>query len=347
MSADVALQAGIGKRRTKRDLRMNSGSPRRLGRGGILLLIFVLLTWGLPRLGSSAGKLGAQMKNGFDLKESLVPAREIHRGGPPRDGIPALDQPRFVPAASVNYLKPDDRVIGLELNGMAKAYPIRILDWHEIANDDFNGKPVVVTYCPLCGTGVAFLGEIGGSRRTFGVSGLLYNSDVLLFDRQTESLWSQLLGRAIAGPLMGTELELIPLRHTTWRAWQEEHPNSQVLSMQTGYSRNYIGTAYRGYDKSRSVMFPVSHRDRRYHPKEQVIGIEVDRQFKAYPFVELARTSGMIHDTVNGRRIKVLFDAENASAVVFDDAGKELPGVTGFWFAWIAFHPDTEVFQAG
>ncbi|MEE8240189.1 MAG: DUF3179 domain-containing protein [Nitrospirales bacterium] len=330
MRAEVTKRAGFGERRAKQ----------------IPLLIFVLLTWGFPRLGLSASKSGAQMKNGFDLQGSLVPLKEIHHGGPPRDGIPALDQPRFSPAASATYLKPEDRVLGIELNGIVKAYPIRILDWHEIANDDFNGVPVVVTYCPLCGTGLAFSAEVAGSRKSFGVSGLLYNSDVLLYDRQTESLWSQLLGRAITGPLKGTSLKLIPLRHTTWRAWKEEHPDTQVLSIRTGHSRNYLGTAYRGYAKSRSVMFPVSHRDRRYHPKERVVGIEVDGRFKAYPFVELARTSGVIHDTVNGRKIKVVFDAENASALVLDTADKELPSVIGFWFAWTAFHPDTEVFQA-
>ncbi len=310
------------------------------------MLLLVLFTWGIPGPGLSARELEAQVKNGFDLRGSLVPITEIEYGGPPRDGIPALDQPEFVPVASVNYLKPDDRVLGMELNGIAKAYPIRILDWHEIVNDDFNGQLVVVTYCPLCGTGMAFSAEIGGSRKTFGVSGLLYNSDVLLYDRQTESLWSQLLGKAVAGPLTGTRLNLIPMRHTTWRAWKQEHPDSWVLSIRTGYSRNYLGTAYRGYAESSSVMFPVSHRDRRYHPKEQVVGIEVSGQFKAYPFLELARTSGIIRDTVNGQEIKVVFDPENASAVVFDDTGKELPSVTGFWFAWVAFHPDTEVFQA-
>ncbi len=324
---------------------MSLQNLKRLGRIGLPLLALFLFAWGVPQLAQAAGKLGAQVKNGFDLQGSLVPATEFEFGGPPRDGIPALDRPQFVPAASANYLKPDDRVLGLELNGIVKAYPIRIMDWHEIANDDFNGKPVVVTYCPLCGTGVAFSAEIGGSPKTFGVSGLLYNSDVLLYDRQTASLWSQLLGKAVTGPLTGTKLELIPLRHTTWRGWKREHPDTQVLSIRTGYRRNYRDTAYRGYDKSSSLMFSVSHRDRRYHPKEQVIGIEVDRQFKAYPFVELARTSGVIQDTVNGRKIRVVFDAENASAVVFDEADKELPSVTGFWFAWVAFHPDTEVFQ--
>ena len=202
---------------------------KRLRRRSLPLLVLMLFTWGFPRVGFSAGNPPrALVKNGFDLQGSLVPAKEIRHGGPPRDGIPALDQPRFIPAASASYLKPDDRVLGMELNGIVKAYPIRILDWHEIANDDFNGQPVVVTYCPLCGTGMAFSAQIGGSRTTFGVSGLLYNSDVLLYDRQTDSLWSQLLGKAITGPLKGTELKLIPLRHTTWRAWKSEHPDTLV-----------------------------------------------------------------------------------------------------------------------
>ena len=190
--------------------------------------------------------------------------------------------------------------------------------------------------------------NVDGKTLSFEASGGLKDAALIMRDRETDSWWSIMTSEAIGGSLDGEALEKLPVSEKlSYGEWRQRHPDTLVLSVRTGYSRNYLGTAYRGYDESSSVIFPVSHRDRRYHPKEQVIGIELDGEFKAYPFVELARTSGVIHDTVNGRTIKVVFDAENASAVAFDDAGKELPSVTGFWFAWVAFHPDTEVFQAG
>lgn len=295
--------------------------------------------------------LDGQVKNGFELKDASINPQRIQRGGPPRDGIPAIDEPRFTGADGAGWLRPDDRVLGLEHNGVAKAYPLRILDWHEIVNDRFAGEPVVVSYCPLCGSGMAFDADIGGEARSFGVSGLLYNSDVLLYDRGTESLWSQIEMEAVSGPLKGTELVLLPMRNTTWRAWRREHPDTRVLSRDTGHRRNYDATPYEGYDETPGLYFPVTHRDRRFHPKAPVLGLELDGEtFKAYPFDELDKAldggSGEIPDTVGGRKLTVRYDAEAGSAAVFDGEGRELPTVRAFWFAWAAFHPDTEVFRA-
>ena len=138
-------------------------------------------------------------KNGFDLEGALIPVQEIRSGGPPRDGIPSIDRPQFVAGTAAGFLKAKDRILGIERHGIARAYPIKILNYHEIVNDIFGSEPIVITYCPLCGTGMAFLAVIGGERRVFGVSGLLYNSDVLLYDRNSETLWSQLRGKAVAG----------------------------------------------------------------------------------------------------------------------------------------------------
>ena len=295
--------------------------------------------------------LDGQVKNGFDLSDASIKPQRIRRGGPPRDGIPSIDHPRFTSAEGAGWLRPDDRVLGLVHNGVAKAYPLRILDWHEIVNDRFAGEPVVVSYCPLCGSGMAFDAEIDGKARTFGVSGLLYNSDVLLYDRGTESLWSQIQMEAVSGPLKGTELELLPMRNTTWRAWHRQHPDTRVLSRHTGFQRNYDATPYAGYDETPGLYFPVEHRDRRFHPKAPVLGLELDGEiFKAYPFDELDEAlggkTGTITDTVGGRELTVRYDAGAGSAAVFDELGRELPTVRAFWFAWAAFHPDTEVFKA-
>lgn len=288
----------------------------------------------------------ASSLNAFDLSHSLVPPEQIFPGGPPRDGIPSIDRPRFIPSSEVAFLRPDDRVMGIELNGERRAYPIRILNYHEIVNDRIGGEGVVITYCPLCGTGMAFLANVAGVSRQFGVSGLLYNSDVLLYDRQSESLWSQIMGQAISGPLRGTRLEGIPVHHTTWAVWQEEGP-SRVLSLETGYIRDYSRSPYGNYDSSEAIYFPLSARSRQYHPKERVLGIEVGGEAKAYPFAELAQRESPLHDTIAGQRVEIRFDAAARSGRIFDSEGRELASVNAFWFAWFAFHPETAIFKAG
>jgi hypothetical protein len=156
----------------------------------------------------AAAAAGAQTLNGFDLKGASVPVQAIERGGPPKDGTPAIDRPRFVPAARA-ALADADRVLGVARGGVARAYPVRILHWH-VVNDRIGDQALAVTYCPLCGTGVAFRARLADGDASFGVSGLLDNSDVVLYDRRTESLWSQLLAEAVSGPLKGTKLDPVP-----------------------------------------------------------------------------------------------------------------------------------------
>lgn len=286
--------------------------------------------------------------NGFDLSDSLVPELDIEFGGPPRDGIPSIDAPLFIVASKVDFLKPDDLVLGLTHFGFSRAYPIAILNWHEVVNDWIGGEPVAITYCPLCGTGMAFVPEAENYQLTFGVSGLLYNSDVLLYDRETETLWSQLMKRAIAGPLRGARLRMLPLTQTTWRTWLHDHPNSQVLSTDTGYERDYGADPYGDYAQQGGLLASVTAVSRRYHPKERVLGIEVNGRFKAYPFVELFRSGAeTIVDPVAGADLVIRFDREDLTARAFDLDGRPLPAVIAYWFAWYAFHPDTAVFEAG
>ena len=284
-------------------------------------------------------------KNGFVLDDALIPIRQILSGGPPRDGIPSIEQPRFVAAAEAG-VRGTDRILGIERDGVAKAYPIAILNYHEIVNDSFGDEPIVVTYCPLCGTGMAFLAAIAGERRMFGVSGLLYNSDVLLYDRNSETLWSQLMLKAVAGPLKGTALEMVTVSHTTWGDWRRRHPETRVLAEDTGFRRNYRDDPYPGYASSRRVIFPVSGRDRRYHPKERVVGLLVNGEAKAYPFIELDRAGGVVVDVLGEQSVTVEFDAEHQTGRAVDEQGEELPIVIAYWFAWHAFYPKAEVFAA-
>lgn len=291
---------------------------------------------------------GARTMNGFDLSDATIPISSMEAGGPPRDGIPAINEPKFLEADQVDFLKGDDRLLGVQINGRARAYPISILNWHEVVNDRVGSQHFVVTYCPLCGTGMVFAANIADTALTFGVSGLLYNSDVLLFDRNSESLWSQILGEAVSGPLAGAPLPQLPARHTTWDDWRERHPRTQVLSTDTGFRRDYGASPYRGYERSRRLYFSVANQaPRDYHPKALVMGLEVDGVHKAYPFEELEkRGASRFSDMVNGERIEVFWNQDSSSAWAETSAGDELPTTTGFWFAWYAFYPETAVFKA-
>lgn len=282
--------------------------------------------------------------NGFNLDNTSVSSEFILVGGPPRDEIPSIDRPKFVSADQIRILNDKSRVIGISSDKTAKAYPISILNWHEIVNDRLDNKPVLITYCPLCGTGVVFSARIRGQATEFGVSGLLYNSDVLLYDRKTESLWSQILAEAISGPLKGEKLEMLPSEHTTWGAWKKKHPKTLVLSTDTGFLRDYQRDPYDGYATSGVVWFPLSGENRRFHPKERVLGVEIDGKFKAYPFVELFKSPSSFTDSFNNQIIRVVFDKESESGVIYDAKNQVIPIIQAYWFAWSAFHKETEVY---
>lgn len=299
--------------------------------------ILILTAWlGLGRIPTTS----------FDLTKHSVPLEQIVDGGPGKDGIPAIRTPQFVSISESTFLLDADRVLGLKLGAEAKAYPIKILNWHEIVNDSVDEKSVVVTYCPLCGTGMAFDAHVQGSLHTFGVSGLLYQSDLVLYDHQTESLWSQVGMHAIAGPLTGERLTPIFLEHTTWSEWRAAHPSTLVLSTKTGSFRNYDRDPYSGYAESSELFFDTAHFDSRYPPKEWVVGVEIDGMAKAYPFVELKKVSSPLSDHIGDRQITVHFSQHASSASVTDTDGKPIPSVMAFWFAWYAFHPGTQVFVA-
>ncbi|MGK0291372.1 MAG: hypothetical protein ACI86H_002840 [bacterium] len=286
-------------------------------------------------------------KNGFQIEKPLIPFEQILHGGPPRDGIPSIDRPKFIPKSKATYLKNNDRILGIYHNGVARAYPIRILNWHEIVNDQIQGRPLVVSYCPLCGSGVAFKSKVKNQSLKFGVSGLLYNSDVLLYDRQTNSLWSQLLGKAVSGKLKGTNLTMIPLANTTWEDWKKQFPNTMVLSTNTGFGRDYSRTPYQGYTTSRRVWFPLSNQSNKYHPKEQVIGLKINGKFRAYPFAELSKQgSSLIKEAFAGQQLQIHWNGSHRTGKVLLKNGKEIPTVITYWFAWFAFHPETSIFKA-
>jgi len=291
-----------------------------------------------------APQIEARSLNGFDLDDASVPPEKILRGGPPRDGIPALDAPEFAPA-DASGLAASTHVLGLSHQGVARAYPIGILNWHEIVNDRFGDAPIAVTFCPLCGSGIAFIARIDGEPLSFGVSGLLYQSDLLMYDRNSESLFSQIGGEAITGKQKGKKLATIAVTHTTLGAWLERHPQSLVLQKPREYRRDYERDPYLGYAQRPDTYFPVEFRARGLHPKERVLGHVINGEARAWPFIALRRVDSPLADQLGGETVRVFYDEESDTARLENEQGEQLAATTLFWFAWSAFHPDTSLFS--
>src|SRR5919201_2740777 len=293
-----------------------------------------------------------------DFGRHTVPLREFMSGGPGKDGIPALERPRFLPVAKGTYLRPREPVISLTLAGQARAYPLQILVWHEIVNDTVAGVPVAVTFCPLCNTAIAFDRRVDGRTLSFGTTGNLRNSDLVMYDRQTESWWQQFGGEALVGRYAGTRLQVLPARIVAWRSFRAEHPDGLVLSRETGYSRPYGENPYAGYDDvSSPPFFPAAHGDdRRLPPKERVVFLERGKAAVAVPFSALARKRHL-EVRLAGHRFEVRWRGGVSSALdrgaiaagrdvgaaeVFE-RGRPVPFSEPFWFAVAAFRPSVRI----
>ncbi len=293
-----------------------------------------------------------------DFGKHNVPFAEIQSGGPPKDGIPAIDAPAFVRAAEADFLEPREPVIVLEVGGDVRAYPIQILIWHEIVNDEIGGRPVAVTFCPLCNTAIVFDRRLGNRVLDFGTTGNLRNSDLVMYDRQTESWWQQFSGEAIVGELTGEKLTQLSARIVSWDVFGREHPDGSVLSRETGHERSYGANPYAGYDDASSPpFFPSANADDgRLLPKERVVYVEGDRTAVAIPFSSL-RKRREISVTLEGRELVVRWDpgvassldtsslaagADVGSAQVLED-GRPVPFHEPFWFAVAAFRPDARI----
>lgn len=316
----------------------------------------------------------------------IVPLDKIVSGGPPPDGIPSIDNPKFVSVAEADkFLQNSDQVVGLNLNGDIRAYPLQILVWHEIVNDNIGGSPVAVTYCPLCFTNQVFNSTINGQTVEFGTSGKLYNSNLVMYDRTSKSLWSQALGEGIVGKYAGVKLERIPFDVAYWKEWKQLYPDTKVLSRDTGSTRPYGADPYGDYYTSNDLFFPVSNHDNRLGLKEIVIGIEDGGEYKAYKQQQV-ETLKVINDEINGKSVSLfslhpfmvrVFDStvdgqkldfqygKNGSKIIDKQTGSEwnfegiatagpmigkhlarLPFDEGFWFEWVAFHPETALYPS-
>ncbi|MBI4081606.1 MAG: DUF3179 domain-containing protein [Candidatus Lambdaproteobacteria bacterium] len=252
-----------------------------------------------------------------DFSRHTVPLAEIISGGPPRDGIPPIDRPRFVSAAeAAHWLAGAEPVLVFTQGSDARAYPLQILIWHEIVNDTVGGEPVVVTYCPLCNSALVFERRAAGHLLDFGTTGKLRGSDLVMWDRQTESWWQQITGEAIVGRLAGSRLAPRPAPLVAFATFRATYPRGQVLSRETGFQRDYGSNPYVGYDNqgnTQPFLFLASV-DRRLSPMERVVSVELGGMAKAYPYRELARV-GAVNDRVGGQEIVVLYESGARSAL--------------------------------
>ncbi len=306
---------------------------------------------------------------------------EIVWGGVKKDGIPALTNPKLIEAGEADYLNNNDLVFGVWINGDARAYPLRIMGWHEMLNDVIGDRAVSLAYCTLCRSGILFDTRVGDRTFTFGSSGLLYRSNKLMYDHQTESLWMTIPGEPVGGKLAdsGIRLKKLPVVVTTWQDWRAKHPNTRVLSLATGFDRDYRpGAAYGEYFASPELMFPAPRLDNRLKPKEEVFALIVNGQPKAYALKHLRRNA-VINDELGGEKIVIITDSKTSaaraylrgehsfqsrgsdgsvvaadgsvwtateSALVNQTGGRNLARLGGhlaYWFGWASFYPQTQL----
>lgn len=235
--------------------------------------VVLAAAWLLALVVSSVAQPDAWKRQGWstDFSKHSIDYGEILSGGPPKDGIPSIDDPVFTPVAQDTDLDDKEPVIGLEIDGDARAYPLRVLMWHEIVNDTVGGRPVTVTYCPLCNAALVFDRVIDGAPDTFGTTGKLRNSDLVMYDRKTESWWQQFTGEAIAGEKTGAKLALVPSRLESWERFKARHPNGQVLVPNNSGMRNYGTNPYRGYDTMNRPFLFSGELPQDIHPMARVV----------------------------------------------------------------------------
>ncbi len=291
-----------------------------------------------------------------DFARHSVPFDEFLSGGPPKDGIPALDAPRFAAAAATTYLEPREPVIELTVAGETRAYPLQILIWHEIVNDELGGVPVAVTFCPLCNTAIAFDRRVEGRTLDFGTTGKLRHSDLVMYDRQSESWWQQFGGEALVGRYTGTRLERLPARIVAWADFARSHPRAGVLTRETGHTRSYGENPYEGYDDVDSPPIFAVPEDDRLPPKERVVYVERGGDSVALPYSVLARERvvrvalgrselvfrwrGGVASALDAGEIA---SGRDVGAADVTENGRRVPFSEPFWFALAAFDPDVRI----
>lgn len=232
-----------------------------------------------PGLGTGGGQNSGSNDDGWS-----IPVSSVFDGGPGKDGIPSIDNPKFINVSAVETIQEEDLVIGFKNGDEIRAYPHDILDQHEIVNDEIGSAKIALNYCPLTGTAMAWNRVLNGKTTTFGVSGLLFNTNLMPYDRESDSYWSQMLTASVKGDLIDQQAELKQIVEMPWSEWKKLYPNSKVMSRETGFSRSYDFYPYGGYRETTALLFKVDNTDDRIFGKERVAGVIVNGRSKVYQF---------------------------------------------------------------
>jgi hypothetical protein len=268
---------------------------------------------------------GVEREFSTDFSQRSISFDEVLSGGPPKDGIPSIDDPQFVSVEEADaWLEDNEPVVRIEAGGVAKAYPLQVLTWHEIVNDTVGGVPITVTFCPLCNTAIAFERTVNGQVLDFGTTGRLRFSNLIMYDRQTETWWQQATGEGIVGELTGTQLDFYPAELIAWSDFRQAHPDGKVLSRDTGYDRDYGRNPYAGYDDINSTPFLYEGPGTpgQLPAMARVLTVERGGEAVAYPY-EVLQEQRVVNDTVDDTEIAVFWEAGTASAL---DAGNIASG---------------------
>ena len=272
-----------------------------------LVTSFALLFMGCrdePTVAAPGG--GGTVTPGQD-QNWLISESEVFDGGPGKDGIPSVDNPKFIGTEMIDYMGNDDLVLAFTMGGETKAYTHPVLDWHEIVNDRIGGKDIAITYCPLTGTGSAWDRQVGGKTTTFGVSGLLYRNNIIPYDRESGSNWSQIRLECVQGPLKSTRVKTFPMVEMPWRTWKTMFPAEAVLSTETGFSRNYGRYPYGGYrTNNQQLLFPVGEADDRLPNKDRVLAVIINQEVKVYTFDSFKNGVTVIKDDFQGKSMIIV-----------------------------------------
>lgn len=286
-----------------------------------------------------------------DFSKMSVPVHEVLSGGPPRDGIPSIDNPKFRPLSEITDIPGREPVIWLEVNGDVRAYPLRVLTWHEIVNDTIGGVPAAITYCPLCNASIVFDRRVDGQTLEFGTTGKLRNSDLIMYDRQSDSWWQQFSGASIAGSFLGTKLKLIPSRVTSMEAFSKAHPNGQVLVPNNPRIRDYGRNPYAGYDSSSTPFLYRGDMPDNIPPMARVvvvrtgdvpIVVSLERVRKAV-FEKNGYTVSWTEGVASALDRAKISDGKDVGAVRVMKDGRDVVHDVTFAFVAHAFHPETPI----
>jgi len=281
-----------------------------------------------------------------DFTGAKVKKEDLLQGCFAQDCIPSIDNPKFESVQEASWLRDDDMVFAIDYKGIQRAYPQRILNWHEIVNDTIADDPIVITFCPLCGSALAFERKVDAVITEFGVSGKLHNNDLVMYDRYEGNMWQQITGEGIVGPAArrNEKLKQVPIITTTWGEWKKENPGTLVLSRDTGHTRDYDRYPYGTYEENDELLFGVKNLDKSLQIKTVVYGIEVGDASKAYTESAFDKKT-VIEDVVGNTNIRLERKKSGEIEVTNQDSGEEIIPIRLFWFAWASFHPGTELYQ--